>query len=447
MAKRRSVLWIIMFIIVIMAPSASFVLLKDYVDAENYENRNKIERPKLSFGNFDTFPEEFEKYYNDNLPYRNQLVMLNNSIDYFGFKQSSSDKVVIGKDGWLFYSSKSDYNPLEQSLGYWKYTEEQLKAITDNLIVTKRALERRGIEFVLFIAPNKETIYPEKLPDYYEFQDEESSTEQLIKYLRENTDIRIVYPYKELIKAKEERPDLILYRKTDTHWNKAGAYIGAVSLAEELGVTMPGIDEVSFSQVCPLKGDLANMLNIPEEEGEIDYNIDYLSEYHTTKEETSAGYLFYTKGADQRDLFVKRDSFSTAMAPCIATQFENSVFIRSEYFKQRYISEYNPDIFVLETVERYLPVLEEFRVSCIDVSVIQKDTESEIHIKPAFSEERVLYVTLEKVGREEKLIQELEPLEEEKLFYGKEGDTGEIKISVYDDPNGNELLEERIIQY
>ena len=79
--------------------------------------------------------------------------------------------------------------------------------------------------------------------------------------------------------------------------------------------------------------------------------------------------------------------------------------------------------------------------------MIQKDTESEIHIKPAFSEERVLYVTLEKVGREEKLIQELEPLEEEKLFYGKEGDTGEIKISVYDDPNGNELLEERIIQY
>lgn len=175
-------------------------------------------------------------------------------------------------------------------MGYWKYTKEQLKAITDNLLVTKRALERQGIEFVLFIAPNKETIYPEKLPDYYEFQDEESSTEQLIKYLRENTDIRIVYPYKELIKAKENRPDLTLYRQTDTHWNKAGAYIGAVSLAEELGVTMPGIDEVSLSQVRPLKGDLANILNIPEEKGEIDYNIDYLSEYH-----------FYCNGAMYRD--------------------------------------------------------------------------------------------------------------------------------------------------
>ena len=156
----------------------------------------------------------------------------------YKFKQSSSDKVVIGNHGWLFY--KGDTNPVEQSMGYWNlFTDEQLKTIADNLMSSKKVLENMGIEFILYIAPNKETIYKKEIPDYYELKSKTTCTDQLIKYLKENTDIRIVYPKAELLQAKSEEPDRLLYHKLDTHWNYAGAYIGAISLAKELGLNMP----------------------------------------------------------------------------------------------------------------------------------------------------------------------------------------------------------------
>ena len=80
-------------------------------------------------------------------------------------------------------------------MGYWNlFTDEQLKTIADNLMSSKKVLENMGIEFILYIAPNKETIYKKEIPDYYELKSKTTCTDQLIKYLKENTDIRIVYP-------------------------------------------------------------------------------------------------------------------------------------------------------------------------------------------------------------------------------------------------------------
>lgn len=194
----------------------------------------------------------------------------------YKFKQSSSDKVVIGNHGWLFY--KGDTNPVEQSMGYWNlFTDEQLKTIADNLMSSKKVLENMGIEFILYIAPNKETIYKKEIPDYYELKSKTTCTDQLIKYLKENTDIRIVYPKAELLQAKSEEPDRLLYHKLDTHWNYAGAYIGAISLAKELGLNMPLINDINLEPFYNSTGDLTGMLNISIKNGDLDYNISGIS--------------------------------------------------------------------------------------------------------------------------------------------------------------------------
>ncbi len=234
MTRKRSIIWIVLFLIIIASPRFTFFFMEKYVDTTNHEKRDDVERPVLNIYNYDDFPDDYESYYNDNIPYRNQLISLNNSIEYFLFGQSANDDVVIGKDGWLFYR-----DPTEQSLGYWQYSDEQLKQIANNLEVTDRILERHGIEFVLFIAPNKETIYKDKLPAYYETEDTYTSVDQLVDYLRSNTDIRVVYPRRELEKARDTHTDKLLYYKLDTHWNNIGGYLGTVSLAEELGVKMP----------------------------------------------------------------------------------------------------------------------------------------------------------------------------------------------------------------
>ena len=73
-----------------------------------YENREIAVRPQSTLDNYSTFPEEYTSYFNDNLQFRNNLISLNSGIDYFCFRKSSSHKVAIGKERWLFYSHPND---------------------------------------------------------------------------------------------------------------------------------------------------------------------------------------------------------------------------------------------------------------------------------------------------------------------------------------------------
>ena len=109
------------------------------------------------------------------------------------------------------------------------------------------------------IAPNKETIYGEEhLPSYYK-KAEETRTDQLIAYLKKNTDIRIVYPKEEMLKYKKEYS---LYWHYDTHWNAAGGYIGAKALLKELGDELPEVEDITFTPDTFSGYDLARMMNL-----------------------------------------------------------------------------------------------------------------------------------------------------------------------------------------
>lgn len=113
---------------------------------------------------------------------------------------------------------------------------------------------------------------------------------------------------------------------------------------------------------------MTNMLNITIKNGWIDYNISGISVLNTIKEkwDFSTEFIYHTTGADPRRLFVRRDSFSTALAPILATQFENSMWVHASIFNQQQIFDYNADIFVLEVVERSEIELEKFRISFPD---------------------------------------------------------------------------------
>lgn len=354
-------LWIIAFFIITASPHLTYLFAEKYIDTKNYEKRNTQEMPALTAGNLEAFPAEFEEYYNDNLPYRNQLIRLNNSIDYFVFKQSSNDKVLLGKDGWLFYTS--DGNPVEQSLGYWLFSDEELKTIADNLTVSKASLESRGIEFVLFIAPNKETIYTEYLPEEYERKRETTSADQLVEYLRENTDIRVVYPKEEILQAKAENPDKLLYYKLDTHWNAMGGYIGAESFARELGLDLEPLEKLSITANRISDGDLADLLHIEIKDGDTEYFLSGEVKTENISWDFDTAFVYHTEEGIPEKLFVTRDSFGTALAPAIAKCYKDSMFVHQKSFEEQQILDYDADVYVFETVERKIDQLKEFKIT------------------------------------------------------------------------------------
>lgn len=375
--------------------------------------------------------------------------MFNNSIDYYVFRQSSNKDVILGQDGWLFYQGGE--NPLSQSLGQRQYSQEELQIITDNLVNTERILANQGIEFVLFIAPNKESIYMDKVPGYYERVSNYTCVDQLVDYVKANTDIRVVYPKEQILKARKEYDNLDLYYKVDTHWNSAGAYIGAVNLAKELGLKMPSLGEVSLEPIPTDMHDLKNMLNVNiKSDDDFQINGIGINVTECIKRDLATEFIYHTEEADKRKLFVMRDSYSDALAPLLATQFEDSIFVHYDDFSQKKIFNYGADVFVHELVERRADTLLDFRVSCFKVSVGNDDGENKnISVSRAIKKADYSHVSISVKNRstgEETAYQTLEPFRNFKLQVPAD-EEGEITIRIFEDKKGKNLLEERVIPY
>lgn len=367
-------------------------------------------------------------------------------IDYHLFRQSSNDEVVIGKHDWLFYNTGA----IEQALGTWQYTEEDLQLIASNMEITRKVLESQGIEFVLFIAPNKPAVYKEYLPDHYHVANEMTPTEQLVSYLRTNTNVRVIYPKDELISAKDTFSDINLFFKTDTHWNMVGGYVGACSLLSELGIEMPSLNEIEVKPDEEHVGDLTNLLNISRDGVDTDYQLIGTSEYPAVcdKYDVYSEFIYHTSGMDDRRILIFSDSFCEGMAPTIAAQFNDCWFVRAEYEQQK-IFDYDTDVFIMEKVERHVDTLKDFSLSYIDSDItINENGSSQITIKnqvPTPPNDVTIYKQKAETSTKE-YIQTLSPLSDMTLEMPAD-EHGTVTVEVFSENDPGQLDETVTIPY
>lgn len=356
---RREYVIIAVFWILIGTAYYWWGIFGDAINQVNNEKREMAEWPEFSIETISDYPKAVEDYINDHLPFRNQLIQLNSAIDYFIFHSSQSDCVIVGKDNWLFYADKDDGDPISNIKGRKLLTEEQLEAIGYNMVITRDRLAEQGIEFVIFIAPNKERVYSGQLPYGYGAPAAEYPVQQIVNFLRDNTDIKIVYPVNEIVEAANTLgPDTLVYHKTDTHWNQLGGYIGTRELLSALNIELPGYDapEITLTHIEDSAGDLADMLNLKDwvDTGDAITVSGYETHnYATLENDFYTNYRYKDENADPRKIMVLRDSFGSNMADVIGTQFSESILVHVNTFANEMIAEEMPDIFVLETVERY----------------------------------------------------------------------------------------------
>lgn len=366
MKKKNAAAWLCCFALLLLLPRAVWFAASDRFETDATEKAAAEEIPKLTKENYKDYAPMLEGYYNQQVPFRSQLISLNSLVDVSLFREKSiNDKVVLGDNDWLFYSAESD---IEDYKGANLFTQQQLEAIADNLLTSRTYLDNRDIEFVLFIAPNKETIYGEEnLPSYYK-KGEQTRVKQLVSYLQENTDIRVVYPEEEM---KQYKDDYSLYWHYDTHWNAGGGYIGARALLRELGITMPPPEEMTYT-VDDFSGyDLARMMNLQKHyEEKKPKDINYIvtgyngNNLQAVSIDDATALVYHSDAPDERKLFMVRDSFAGGMAPALVSSFQDTYMPHwNGFFQQSMIDEQAPDIFVLEVVERRLDYLHTFRLS------------------------------------------------------------------------------------
>lgn len=183
MKRKQAITWIIVFMVLVSVLPISFIVTQDCVNKIDYGKRNAaytyfyqgkyfntrnggkeapVSIPILSMKNWKDYPSVYEDYFNAILPYKRLMIRLNSTLHYYLFNETTNEQVIIGQDNWLFYREAVDSSCREGI-----FTDEKLAMIAQNLHNTETFLQSHGIEFVLFIAPNKETIYSYMLPDFY----------------------------------------------------------------------------------------------------------------------------------------------------------------------------------------------------------------------------------------------------------------------------------------
>ena len=106
--------------------------------------------------------EDCGKYFEYHFAFRSQFVTANSLLRKLLFNESGTDQVILGRDGFMFYSGT-----LDDYFGKDELSDFELNVIANNLKIIQDNLTKRGKRFCFVVAPNKNSLYPQFMPYNY----------------------------------------------------------------------------------------------------------------------------------------------------------------------------------------------------------------------------------------------------------------------------------------
>lgn len=164
-------------------------------------------------------PAEFDAWFNDHFGFRTALIRWHNLLKLATFRVAPNDKVVVGKDGWIFMNAEES---IADFRGLNPFSEAELDEWQRALQVRQAWMKRAGAHYVFVVGPSKHSIYPEMMADAYTRLSPASRLDQLIERMRTATDVPVIDLRPTLLAAKT--PDTTIYYPHGTHWNELGGY-------------------------------------------------------------------------------------------------------------------------------------------------------------------------------------------------------------------------------
>lgn len=277
----------------------------------------------------------------DHFYLRQELISLNNALTAGLFGASAAEDVLVGRDGWLYYAST-----VEDYTGTGGLTARDYAAMAENLALMEEYCRSQGREFVFLIAPNKNSVYPEHMPDLG-VEAAETPGRILLRCLAQKN-----VTYIDLFQAFEQQ-DAPLYFAHDSHWNSRGAALGADLINEAFGRESEYFTE-DFSQRISHDGDLYAMMYPAFTDPETDVVFGDVLDFSYTTDSTRADSITLgTAGGGTGSLLCYRDSFGNLLYPYLADSFAEALFSRAT----RYDLTQPGEFVLIELVERNLRYL------------------------------------------------------------------------------------------
>lgn len=231
-------------------------------------------QPELTWDNYrtTTFQTQTERYLGEHFGFRQPLIRMYNQFLYDFFRKTYSEEVVIGKDYWSYYIQHvNEYYGTE--MYRWYDTKEEACADFDRearlMWKLRGVLKDYGIEFLMFMAPDKGFLYPEHLP----YRKHDTTTVNAREYYSAKFD-EYGFPYIEMTKwfLELKEADTLPYSlmpQAGAHWG-----FSAVLAADSLFRFMGALNGQRFPEmkIGPLResspktklgdSDLENTLNL-----------------------------------------------------------------------------------------------------------------------------------------------------------------------------------------
>jgi len=329
------------------------------------ENRKLAPFPRATA--LDELPNAFEAYFNDHFGFRNTFIRRHRKLMR---KIEKSNQVIFGNDRWLFFN---DDTIIKDYLGQKIPDTENLERISAALQSRIDWLKEQNIDYLFLMVPNKITVYPEHLPDQLIRLRGRTNRECLLDYFDGRFDDNMLDLVPTMIRNK---PQGILYYRTDTHWNGLGAYLAHVDFINTLRSRHPDVAEsltpdMLETESVAIHGDLARMSGVPEKYPMQDERFRYPDKASwTTNVLTNAVFLTkenlplineppYTvhNPSGRYSVLVFHDSFMEGFQEFLPYYFADTTYIwrySNPGLLQAAVELCRPDIVIEEVVERFL---------------------------------------------------------------------------------------------
>ena len=360
--KKR--IFIAVFFIILLIP---FVGMSVYHADLSIEKKHEEALPSLiRNGRINTgFFQGITDYVADHFAFRQEMITADARIKAGIFHSSANDKVIVGKNGWLFFQeTMNDYQ--KRNL----LSDREIHNCATVVRLIGQGVELQGAEFAFTVAPNKNTLYGKYMPDRFQTGSGEGNLEHLIREMKAQ---KVHYEDLQTPLRKEQKQ---VYHKLDTHWNNLGASIACGTLLGYFGKDHIHYENESYTRKKNFSGDLQGML-FPKSSRK-DWNVTYDRSwtYEYVNDVTSTEQMeIQTENQTQRDdqknavkekpkkqkkhksLVMYRDSFGNALVPFMAQEYQKGYFTKEVPYDLSLVDAYQADDVVIELAQRQIPTL------------------------------------------------------------------------------------------
>ena len=329
--------WLLIGCIVLLSIAGLVVEDRDFSDSEN---RKLARWPDFSLSGLldGSYLQGMGDYIADQFPLRDQWISLNLKLNrLLGQKESSG--VYLCEDDYLIQIPSA---PNEEQ------HERNLNAINTF------ARNHPELNMVMTVAPNAVTIHADKLPENAPVRDQMADLYHIADTV---TGVKVV----DVTQTLKSHADEYLYYRTDHHWTSLAAYYAFRTIAPELKITAPDMEEYAIYPVSTtFEGTLSSKsgshsaldtVEIMVPKSGIEYFVTYNSDSNTNicslynraaLEQKDHYTVFFggnysrvditTTARTERSLLVFKDSYANCMIQFLYPYFDHITMIDPRYY-------------------------------------------------------------------------------------------------------------------